>query len=72
MTALLQEVFERASSLPDAQQDMLAKEFLRELEWESHWDDTLAKSADVVDRLASEALREYSEGKTEARGIDEL
>jgi hypothetical protein len=72
MTALLQEVFQKASGLPEDVQELLAKELLEEIEWETRWDKTLADSQPLLDRLTARAMQEYKEGKTEEKGFDEL
>ena len=72
MTALLQQVFEKASKLPENLQDELAKEFLEEIEWEMKWDHTLAESQDVLEQMTIKAMQEYEEGKTQEMGFDEL
>lgn len=72
MTALLEQVFEKAAHLPEEQQETLAREFLQEIEWESRWDETLTKSQDALDKLATKAVREYEHGETEEKGFDEL
>ncbi len=72
MTALLQQVFEKASILPENVQDELAKEFLDELEWETQWDRTLAGSQDVLEQLTLKAMRDYKHGTTREMGFDEL
>jgi hypothetical protein len=72
MTTLLQEMFEKASRLPEEQQDVLAREFLQEIDWEDRWEQTLAESGDSVDSLAAEAIREFENGRTEEKGLDEL
>lgn len=43
MTALLQEVFQKASLLPDEIQNILTEELLQKLEWETKWDATLTE-----------------------------
>jgi hypothetical protein len=72
MTALLQEAFDKASTLPEDVQELLAKELLEEIEWETQWDRTLADSQPLLDQLTEKAMREYKEGKTEEKGFDEL
>lgn len=72
MTVLLQEVFEKASALPDEQQDVLAREFLQEIEWENRWDKTLEKSQNTLDKMTEKAMRAYESGETEEMGFDEL
>ena len=72
MTKLLAEAFERASELPDELQDEFARQLLEELAGEAKWDQTLAESADRIDEMAGEALKEYRAGKTKEMGFDEL
>jgi hypothetical protein len=72
MTALLQEAFKKASALPTEVQELVAKELIEEIEWETRWDRTLAESQHVLDQLTTRAMQEYREGKTEEKGFDEL
>jgi hypothetical protein len=72
MTALLQEVFQKASVLPEAVQDMLARELLAEIEWENQWDSTFENSQSALEKLTLKAMQEYREGKTTEMGFDEL
>ena len=72
MTALLQEVFKKASVLPEAVQDMLARELLAEIEWEIQWDSTFENSQSALEKLTLKAMQEYREGKTTEMGFDEL
>jgi len=64
MTALLQEVFQKASCLPVHLQEMLAKELLLEMEWENKWDTTLENSQSALDKLTLRAMKKYRDGKT--------
>lgn len=72
MTVLLQEAFQKAFALPVHLQDILAKELLLELEWEAKWDGTLERSQPALDKLTQAAMLQYKEGKTIAKGFDEL
>jgi hypothetical protein len=45
---------------------------LEEIEWESGWDQTLARSQDKLDQLTERAAGEYRDGKTKEMGFDEL
>ena len=72
MTVLLEQVFKKASSLPADVQDILAAEFLHEIEWGSQWDATIEKSQDALDKLTLAAMAEHKKGKTEEMGFDEL
>jgi hypothetical protein len=71
MTKLLSQAFEKASELPEALQDQLARELLEELAGEARWDQALEQSPDVIDQMAEEALKEYRAGRTKEMGIDE-
>jgi hypothetical protein len=68
---LLSQAFEKASELPEALQDQLARELLEELAGEARWDQALEQSPDVIDQMAEEALKEYRAGRTKEMGIDE-
>jgi hypothetical protein len=72
MTALLQEAFDKASTLPDDVQEFLARSLIEEIEWETRWDRTLADSQPLLDQLTAQAMREYKAGRTEEKGFDEL
>jgi hypothetical protein len=65
MTSLLQEAFSKASRLPPEEQDALARSLLKELDSESRWARSLAKSQGALANLAGEALRERRAGKTQ-------
>jgi len=58
MTELLQKAFSEASKLPTPDQDKLAAWILDELTSEQRWAEAFAGSADVLERLADEALAE--------------
>jgi hypothetical protein len=72
MTTLLNQAFEKASSLPDSIQDVLAAELLEEIEWEKKWDSTMASSSKKLDTLAAKALLEFKQGKTKKMGFDKI
>ncbi len=65
MTRLLEQAFAEAALLPEGDQDALATALLAELESERRWDELFAKSPEVLQRLADEALAEHRAGKTE-------
>jgi len=64
MTKALQEAFNEASALPDDEQDALADAIRAEIRAEEQWDKALAKSQDVLERLADEALADHRAGHT--------
>jgi hypothetical protein len=65
MTQLLEQAFAAAARLPAAEQDALARALLSDLASEQGIDDHLASTADVLARLADEALAEHRAGRTE-------
>ena len=71
-TKLLDSLIQKAAVLPPDVQDQLARQWLAELEDDQRWDEAFAKSADAIDTLAERALLEDQQGKTIAKGIDEL
>lgn len=72
MTELLEQMFKKASALPPELQDVIAMEFLQEIEWENQWDNTLNKSQGLLDKLTLKAMQEYKAGRTKEMGFDEL
>ena len=74
MTQLLEDAFDRASQLPDEEQDAFARLLLAELDAEQRWSELFARpeSEDLLERLASEALAAHREGKTRPLDSAEL
>ena len=74
MNQLLQQAFERASELPEEEQDRFARFLLAELESEQQWADLFARpeSEDLLERLADEAVSEHRAGRTRPLSLDEL
>jgi hypothetical protein len=72
MTKLLQEAFDEASKLPEAEQDALGRALLEELASERRWEDLFAGSHDVLANLADDALAEHRAGRTEKLDPDKL
>ena len=72
MTKLLEEAFEKAARLPDAEQDALAQAVLAELASEGRWDELFAGSTDMLSELAEEALAEHQAGRTKLLDPDAL
>jgi hypothetical protein len=72
MTKLLAQAFEKASELPENLQDELARELLDGLTWEARWGATLAQSADALDDMAEQAIKDHRAGRTKEMGFDEL
>lgn len=72
MTLLLKKAFERASELPEKEQDALAAIVLDEIESEKRWDEAFAGSSDKLAALAQEALEEDERGETRPLDEDDL
>ena len=74
MNQLLQEAFEKAAELPQAEQDRFARFLLAELESEGQWAELFARpeSEDLLERLADEAVSEHRAGRTRPLSVDEL
>jgi hypothetical protein len=66
MTQLLQKAFERATLLPEEEQDEFARFMLAELESEERWAQLFSRpeSEDLLERLADEALQAHRAGLT--------
>jgi hypothetical protein len=65
MTEQLDQVIARLKALPTDQQDAIANLILEELEDEQRWDESFARSPDLLAKLAAEAMTEYRAGKTQ-------
>jgi len=64
MTDLLEKALSQVSKLPPAEQDAVAAILLEELASEERWAALFAKSEDVLEKLAEEALVEHRAGLT--------
>jgi len=58
--------------LPEPEQEAAGAWILAELESERRWDDLFARSADLLEELAAEAVREDEAGLTEPLDPDTL
>ena len=74
MTKLLQRAFERASELPQEEQDKLARFLLAELESERQWEELFSRpeSEDLLERLADEAVAAHRGGLTQPLDPEKL
>lgn len=72
MTELLKKAFERASRLPAEEQDRFGAWMLEELSSEEHWDELFARSPELLETLAAEAIAEDDAGLTEPLDPDNL
>jgi hypothetical protein len=64
MTKAMQQLLDRVSQLPEAEQERVALRFLEELDDDARWDELLSRSTDLIDRMADEALKEDDDGLT--------
>ena len=70
MTQALNTAVAEATKLPPEEQDVLAAILLDEIASEQRWSRSFARSADILQFMASNALIEFRAGKT--RPLDEL
>jgi hypothetical protein len=64
MTKALEEAFQEASKLPEAEQNALDEAIKAEIGAEGAWDNAFARSRDILGRLADEALADHRAGRT--------
>jgi len=72
MTELLEQMFKRASTPSPKLQNILANQFLQEIEWETQWNNTFNKSQGLLDKFVLKAMQEYEVGLTEEISFYEL
>lgn len=65
MTEQLEQAIARLKTLPTDKQDAIATLILEELEDDQRWDESFARSPNLLAKLASEAMAEYRAGKTQ-------
>lgn len=65
MTILLQKAFSEAAKLPDQEQNLIGARLLAELAEETEFDRAIVASADLLARLAQDALQEHRAGLTQ-------
>jgi hypothetical protein len=64
MTDLLEQAIQQVSKLPPEEQDAVAAILLEEMASEKRWSALFARSEDVLESLANEALAEHRAGLT--------
>ena len=64
MTNLLERAFEEAGKLPEPEQEALGALILKELASERRWEGNFSRTADLLARLADEALAEHRARRT--------
>ena len=74
MTDLLQQAFDRASELPQDEQNAFARFLLAELDAERRWDELLERpeSQEMLERMADEAISAHRAGRTEPLNLSHL
>lgn len=72
MTELLEQAIARLKTLSTDKQDAIATLILEEIEDERRWDESFARSPDLLAKLAAEAVVEYRAGKTQELDPDIL
>ena len=74
MTKLLQQAFERASELPQEDQDKFARFLLAELESDRQWAELFSRpeSEDLLVRLGDEAVAAHRAGLTRHLNPEDL
>ena len=72
MTKLLEKAFEKASKLSEAEQNVIAKWLLEELEIERSWEKSFSESEDVLDYLVKETIDTYEKGNTNRLDVNKL
>jgi hypothetical protein len=74
MTRLMEQAIERASQLSEDEQNAIAAIILREIESDERWDELFARpaSADLLSRMADEAMSEVQSGRVQKLDLDEL
>ena len=72
MTELLEQAIAQLKTLPTDKQDAIATLILEEIEDERRWDESFARSPDLLAKLAADAMVEYRAGKTQELDPDLL
>ena len=63
MTQLLEKALSQVAKLPASEQDAVAAIVMEELASEQRWTDSVAKSQDLLARLAEKALADRAAGR---------
>jgi hypothetical protein len=72
MTKLLEEAIAQLKTRPISEQDSIAALILEELNDDNHWDESFARSPDLLAKLATEAMAEDRAGKTQELDPEKL
>jgi hypothetical protein len=74
MSQLMEQAFQKARQLPVSDQEAIAAIILQEIEAERRWEELFSRpeSADLLSRMADEALAGMKAGRARKLDIDEL
>jgi hypothetical protein len=73
MTNLLAAAFKKAQNLPKHLQNELAEQLMVDIESELNWQHTLSQpQSSILEKLATQALQDSSDGKTNVISFDHL
>lgn len=72
MGKVLQKAVSELEKLPESDQEAAGAWILAELESERQWDALFVRSADLLEQMADEAIREDEAGLTEPLDIEKL
>jgi hypothetical protein len=74
MLQLMEQDLAKARQLPEADQDAITSIILREIESEHRWDELISRpeSADLLSRMADEAIAEARAGRAKKLDLNEL
>lgn len=74
MSQLMEQAIQKARELPEPEQEALASIMLQEIESERRWDELFARpeSADLLSRMADQALADVKAGRARPLDLDEL
>ena len=74
MSDLMEQAIQKLNQLPEQDQESIASIILQEIESEHRWDELFGRpeSADVLARMADEALAEARAGRARPLDLNEL
>ena len=74
MSRLMEQAFQKAKQLPESDQEAIASIILQEIEAERRWEDLFSRpeSADLLSRMADQALAGIQAGQARKLDINEL
>ena len=74
MSQLMDQAFRKAKQLSESEQEAIASIILQEIESEDRWAELFARpgSADLLSRMADEALAEARAGRARKLDVNEL